>query len=158
MSRGPRYFFTIVAVLSALGTLLALRAATASGEPEAVIKGRGTVTAHVTGEKPGNQCQIAGKKVAGPWGTADSGGTVILTLEPGGTPVNQLRVICQDPSRGDVSVHTVRSHWITYDGILSPIRRAAGSKWFKQADSGRLGAVGVCTASAARSAAYPELS
>ncbi|WP_067712366.1 hypothetical protein [Nocardia yamanashiensis] len=130
MSRSLRTRITTAVVVGTLGTLLAAGAAAANGEPKAVIQGRTAVTAHVTGEKPGYKCQIAGKDVAGPWGIVESDGTVSLTLGGGRPKGKQLRVICEDPRRGDASLHTVRADRVTYDGALSPIRQIINSKLF----------------------------
>ncbi|MEC3913456.1 hypothetical protein [Nocardia sp. CDC160] len=130
MSRSLRARIATVAVVGTLGTLLAAGAATATDEPRAVIHGRSEVTARVTGEKPGNRCQIAAADVSGPWGTVGSDGTVALTLGAGHGSAKKLRVICEDPKRGDTSMHTVRSDRVTFDGILSPIRQIMHNRFF----------------------------
>ncbi|AYF73422.1 hypothetical protein D7D52_05605 [Nocardia yunnanensis] len=128
MSRSLRTRLATVAVVGALGTLLAAGAATATEEPKAVIHGRAEITARVTGEKPGNKCQIASKDRSGPWGTVGGDGTVSLTL--GGRTDKTLRVICEDPAKGDVSLHTVRADRVTFDGILSPLRQIMHNRFF----------------------------
>ncbi|MEC3955184.1 hypothetical protein VMT65_19240 [Nocardia sp. CDC153] len=130
MSRSLRARIATVAVVGTLGTLLAAGAATATDEPKAVIHGRAEVTARVTGEKPGNRCQIAAADVSGPWGTVGADGTVALTLGRGQDSGKKLRVICEDPKRGDTSLHTVRSDRVTFDGILSPIRQIMHNRFF----------------------------
>ncbi|MVU79122.1 hypothetical protein GPX89_17955 [Nocardia sp. ET3-3] len=131
MSRSTRTRVATVAVVGTLATLLAAGAATATDEPKAVIHGRADVTARVTGEKPGNKCQIAAADVSGPWGTVDTDGTVTLTLAAGRSNGKQkLRVICEDPKRGDASMHTVKSDRVSFDGILSPIRQIMHNRFF----------------------------
>ncbi|APB01748.1 hypothetical protein [Nocardia seriolae] len=130
MARSLRTRIATVAVVGTLGTLLAAGAATATDEPKAVIHDRAAVTARVTGEKPGNRCQIAGADVSGPWGTVGSDGTVTLTLGTAHGNGKKLRVICDDPKRGDASLHTVRSDRVSYDGILSPIRQIMHNRFF----------------------------
>ncbi|MGW4248109.1 hypothetical protein [Nocardia sp. NPDC004722] len=127
--RGSRRvrFATIVLIGAVAALFPAYTATTAPNEPKALIQGRSTIAAHVTGEKPGTRCQIAGKKVAGPWATVELDGSAILTLGPTHANINELRVLCEDITRGDVSVHTVRSHWITYNGVLAPIRQLGNS-------------------------------
>ncbi|MFD6353730.1 hypothetical protein KHQ06_02535 [Nocardia tengchongensis] len=131
MSRSLRNRVLTVAVVGSLGTLLAVGAATtANGEPRAVIQGRTEVTAHVTGEKPNNKCQIAGHDVSGPWGVVDADGTVTLTLGSAYHGGKRLRVICEDPKRGDASLHTVKSDRVAFDGLLSPIRQIMHNRFF----------------------------
>lgn len=132
MSRSLRNRIVTAVVIGVLGILLAAGAATANGEPKAVIQGRTALTAQVTGEKPGNRCQIAGKNVAGPWGTVADTGKVELTLGPEQNNGKHLRVICEDPARGDASLHTVRSDRVTYDGALSPLRQIINSRIFRE--------------------------
>ncbi|MRH91357.1 hypothetical protein GFY24_28615 [Nocardia sp. SYP-A9097] len=132
MSRSLRHRVTTAVVIGTLGTLLAAGAATANSEPKAVIQGRTAVTAHVTGEKAGNRCQIAGKNLAGPWSVVDKSGTADLTLGPLRPNGKHIRVICEDPKRGDSSLHTVRSDRVTYDGALSPLRQILNSGFFGQ--------------------------
>lgn len=131
MSRSLRTRITTAVVIGTLGTLLAAGAATANSEPKAVIQGRSTVTAHVTGEKAGARCQIAGKDIAGPWGSVDTAGAVDLTLGSIRTDTKRIRVICEDPLRGDSSLHTVRSDRVSYDGALSPLRQIINSTFFE---------------------------
>lgn len=130
MSRSLRTRITTAAVVGALGTLLAAGVATANSEPKAVIQGHSDLTARITGEKASNRCQIAGKDVSGPWGTVDSDGTVTLTLGKAHSNSRDLRVICEDPARGDVSMHTVRTDRVAHDGFLSPIRKIVNSRLF----------------------------
>ncbi|WP_330183513.1 hypothetical protein OHB26_07655 [Nocardia sp. NBC_01503] len=132
MSRSLRHRAITAAVIGTLGTMLAAGAATANSEPKAVIQGRTAVTAHVTGEKSGNRCQIAGKNLAGPWAVVDKTGAADLTLGPLRPNGKHIRVICEDPKRGDSSLHTVRSDRVTYDGALSPLRQILNSTFFGQ--------------------------
>ncbi|WP_157513892.1 hypothetical protein [Nocardia concava] len=131
MSRSTRTRLATAAVVATLGTLLAAGAATATDEPKAVIHDRATVTARVTGEKPGNKCQIAAADVSGPWGTVGADGTVTLTLGSVRSDAKNLRVICEDPKRGDASLHTVRADRVNFDGILSPIRQIMHNRFFR---------------------------
>ncbi|MFE3222369.1 hypothetical protein [Nocardia sp. NPDC059228] len=131
MSRSLRARVLTVAVVGSLGTVLAVGAATdARGEPKAVIQGRTEVTALVTGEKPDNKCQIAASDISGPWGIVGPDGTVTLTLGAVHSNARKLRVICEDPKRGDASLHTVRSDRVTFDGLLSPIRQIMHNRFF----------------------------
>ncbi|MTE11391.1 hypothetical protein [Nocardia aurantiaca] len=131
MSRSLRTRVLTVAVVGILGAVLAVETATtAYGEPHAVIHGRSEVTARVTGEKPDNNCQIAGSGISGPWGAVGPDGTVTLTLGAVHSNAEKLRVICEDPKRGDVSLHTVRSDRVTFDGLLSPIRQIMQHRFF----------------------------
>ncbi|MFF2552810.1 hypothetical protein ACFVUS_17525 [Nocardia sp. NPDC058058] len=132
MSRSVRTRIITAAVIGTLGTLLAAGAATATSEPKAVIQGRTAVTAHVSGEKAGNRCQIAGKNLAGPWGVVDKSGAVDLTLGPIRPNGKHIRVICEDPKRGDSSMHTVRSDRVSYGNALSPLRQILNSRFFGQ--------------------------
>ncbi|MFE3262425.1 hypothetical protein ACFXPS_44050 [Nocardia sp. NPDC059091] len=118
-------------VLGVLAAVLVAGASNADRTPDAVLRGRSTVTAHVTGEKSGDRCQIADEHVAGPWGTVNADGTVDLTLDRADTDSEDLRVLCEDPERGDTSVHTVRTHRAPRGGPLSPIRQIVGSKLFR---------------------------
>ncbi|WP_067703828.1 hypothetical protein [Nocardia jejuensis] len=129
MNRSLRTRITTAVVLGMIGTALAAGAAAADGQPKAVIQGRTAITAHVSGEKSGYKCQIAAADVSGPWGTVASDGTVDLTLGPHRSS-KTLRVICEDPKRGDASLHTVRADRVTYDGALSPLRQILNNKLF----------------------------
>ncbi|MGW4241370.1 hypothetical protein [Nocardia sp. NPDC004722] len=124
-ARGPIRFIN-VALLGAVGIVFPTCASTAIKAPEALIQGRTNIAAHVIGEVPGTRCQIAGQKVSGPWGTVDTDGSVTLVLRSTHASINQLRVICEDLRRGDASVHTVRSRWLTYSDVLAPTRRIDG--------------------------------
>ncbi|MGV9838871.1 hypothetical protein ACWDUL_32365 [Nocardia niigatensis] len=131
MSGSLRARVLIVAAVGCLGTLLAVGAATdAHGEPRAVIQGRAEVTARVTGEKPDNKCQIAASDAGGPWSVVGADGTVTLTLGAVHSNARKLRVICEDPKRGDASLHTVRSDRVNFDGLLSPIRQIMHNRLF----------------------------
>lgn len=131
MSRSLRRRLLTLGVLGTLGTVLAAgTATTANGEPRAVIQGRTEITAKVTGEKPGYRCLIAGKDISGPWGTVAPDGTVTLTLGGVKDPGKHLRVLCEDPKRGDPSLHTVRSDRVAYDGMLAPIRQIMNNRLF----------------------------
>ncbi|MEV6774438.1 hypothetical protein AB0N05_37955 [Nocardia sp. NPDC051030] len=130
MSRSIRTRITTAVVVGSLGALLAMGAAHANGEPKAVIQGRTAITAHVSGEKVGYKCQIAGSNVSGPWGTVGADGTVDLTLGEVHGDLKKLRVICEDPARGDVSMHTVRADRVSYDGALSPLRHIINNRLF----------------------------
>ncbi|GAB2559854.1 hypothetical protein [Nocardia heshunensis] len=131
MSRSLRTRIATVAVVGIFGTLLAAGAATATDEPKAVIHGRSEISARVSGEKPDNKCQIAAADVSGPWGTVGSDGTVTLALGAGhGSSNKKLRVICEDPKRGDTSMHTVRADRVSFDGILSPLRQIMHNRFF----------------------------
>ncbi|MGW4249172.1 hypothetical protein, partial [Nocardia sp. NPDC004722] len=80
--------------------------------------------------KPDNKCQIAAADVSGPWGTVSADGTVTLTLGSGHGSNKKLRVICEDPKRGDTSMHTVRADRVSFDGILSPLRQIMHNRFF----------------------------
>ncbi|WP_067530963.1 hypothetical protein [Nocardia crassostreae] len=125
MSRSLRTRISTAVVVGALGALLATGAALAQHEPRAVIHGRHALTASVTGEKPGNRCQLAGKSVSGPWETVAADGTVRLTLDAGGG--KDVHVLCEDPARGDSSVHIVRAERTPHSGAPSPIRQILDS-------------------------------
>ncbi|WP_375336024.1 transposase [Nocardia sp. SYP-A9097] len=53
-------------------------------------------------------------------------GVVDLTVGLIRPDTKRIRVICEDPRRGDSSLHTVRSDRVSYDGALSPPRNALG--------------------------------
>ncbi|MFJ9370581.1 hypothetical protein ACIRRA_40010 [Nocardia sp. NPDC101769] len=123
---------TTITALCVLAAVLVAGASNADGAPEATLQDRySTVTAHVTGETSGDRCQIAGEHVAGPWSIVKSDGTVDLTLDRRGTGPEGLRILCESPERGDVSIHTIRSHLVPHGGPLSPIRQIIGSKLFQ---------------------------
>ncbi|MFC9993473.1 hypothetical protein [Nocardia sp. NPDC127526] len=124
MSRSLRTRVSTAVVVGTLGALLATGAALAQQEPRAVIHGRATLTATVSGEKPGNRCQLAGKTVSGPWATVAADGSAKLTLAAGG---RDIRVLCEDPAQGDSSVHIVRSERVNHSGAPAPIRKILDS-------------------------------
>lgn len=62
----------------------------------------------------------------------DKTGAADLTLGPLRPNGKHIRVICEDPKRGDSSLHTVRSDRVTYDGALSPLRQILNSTFFGQ--------------------------
>ncbi|MCX4091134.1 hypothetical protein [Nocardia sp. alder85J] len=104
----------------AVGAVFVVGAATASATPSAAMHGGGTVTAHVTGERAGHVCRIAGAGIDMPWQSVGSGGTVDLDTGPVSGGRHEARVVCEDPNAGDASVRTVGREDDVFTGHWAP--------------------------------------
>lgn len=120
--RHPRY--TTAAVFAAAATVLALGVAAGQSPPDAEIRGGTTITASVTGEKPGNRCVIAGSHIEAQPQTVRADGGAELTVATVREGKHRVRVLCEDPARGDVSVHTVGTEETVYVGPMAPVYQA----------------------------------
>ncbi|NKY89537.1 hypothetical protein [Nocardia veterana] len=111
----------ISAVLTgAVGVAFVVGAATAAATPSAALRGGATITAHVTGEKPGVQCRITASGVEMPWRTVGSDGSVDLDTGPVPSGRHAARVVCTDPRVGASDRHAVGKEEDVFTGHWAP--------------------------------------
>jgi hypothetical protein len=90
------------------GAVVGVIAAGPAGALPAVdYRGGTTVTAHVTGEQPGYECQIAAHDIDGPRRVVNAAGVADLDSGPVRPGPHRVRVICEDRKRGDITTHVV---------------------------------------------------
>ncbi|ATL68612.1 hypothetical protein [Nocardia terpenica] len=108
------------AVAGAVGVVFVVGAATASANPSAAVRGGTTITAHVSGEKPGQVCRIAALGLPMRWQPVDSGGAVDLDSGPVTSGRHAAQVVCENPTVGDVSAHEVGKEEDVFTGHWAP--------------------------------------
>lgn len=84
-----------------------LAGAVAQADPVATYQGGATITAHVSGELPGYQCQLAGHDISGPWRPVGTDGAVDLESGPLAAGRHTVTVLCENRRRGDATTHVV---------------------------------------------------
>lgn len=124
MSRVRHSRTTTAVVLAATGIVLAVGVAAGQPSARAEIRGGTTLTASVIGEKPENRCVIAGSGIEARLGIVRADGGVELTVVSVPEGRHRVRVLCEDPARGDISVHTVGAEATVYVGPMAPLYQA----------------------------------
>ncbi|WP_067666591.1 hypothetical protein [Nocardia miyunensis] len=119
MSRAQNTRISIAAV-GAVGVVFAVGAATASASPSVDVHGGNTITARVSGEKPGQSCRIAATGIEMPWRTVNSDGTVSLDSGPVRHGRHEARVVCENPRAGVSSAYTVGHEQDVFTGQWAP--------------------------------------
>ncbi|MBY8859517.1 hypothetical protein K7711_23820 [Nocardia sp. CA2R105] len=119
MSRAQHTRISVAAV-GAVGVVFAVGAATASAAPSVDVHGGNTITAQVSGEKPGHSCRIAATGVETPWRPVSGDGTVRLDSGPVRHGRHDARVVCENPRVGAASVHTVGHEQDVFTGQWAP--------------------------------------
>ncbi|MBB5911329.1 hypothetical protein BJY24_000196 [Nocardia transvalensis] len=107
MNRHRPVAIRVVLVVGATVGLLAAGSGPAGAAPAVTFGGGATVTAHVTGAKPGHDCQIAARDIDGPWQPVGLDGTVDLDSGPVRAGPHLVRVLCENRLRGDVATHSL---------------------------------------------------
>ncbi|MBF6176763.1 hypothetical protein [Nocardia blacklockiae] len=107
MTRPRSLALRIVLVAGSAAGLLAAGSGLATAAPTAAFQGGTTITAHVTGAKPGYDCQIAARDIDGPWRAVSADGVVDLDSGPVPAGPHRVRILCEDRKRGDVATHLV---------------------------------------------------
>ncbi len=102
----------------AVGLLFVVGAATASATPEAALRGGPTISAHVTGAKPGQACRIEAAGVDMPWRTVGADGSVVLDSGPVSRGRHDARVMCGGP--GGAAAHAVGKQEDVFTGRWAP--------------------------------------
>ncbi|WP_280270656.1 hypothetical protein [Nocardia wallacei] len=107
MKRSRTLEFRIVLVAgSAAGQFMA-GAGSVAAAPMVTFEGGATITAHVVGAKPGDDCQIAARHIDGPWRRVPADGVVDLESGPVRAGRHMVRILCEDRDRGDAATHLV---------------------------------------------------
>ncbi len=106
MSRSKHTKVTTAVVVAAGGVLL-VGASTASASPSADVHGGKTITAQVSGEKPGQSCRIDTHGIATAWQPVGRDGTVRLDSGPVPQGRHDAEILCENPTLGDASMHHV---------------------------------------------------
>ncbi|MBO0853359.1 MAG: hypothetical protein J2P18_06280 [Nocardia sp.] len=107
----------------AVGVVFIVGAATAAATPSASLRGGDTVTARVTGEKPGHTCRIDAAGIEMPWRTVGSDGSVELDSGQVAPGKHAARVVCETPraeSGEPVGEHTVGKEEDVFTGHWAP--------------------------------------
>ncbi|MFI5779729.1 hypothetical protein [Nocardia sp. NPDC051570] len=107
MSSARPFVLRVALAVGATAGSLIIAAEPAAAAPAVTFRIGGTITAHVTGEKPGYHCQIAAHDIDGPWGPVNPGGDVDLDSGPVRGGRHMVRVICENRQRGDTTTHLV---------------------------------------------------
>jgi hypothetical protein len=94
-------------IAGAAAGLLAGGAGRAAAGPVVSVHGGGTITAHITGEMPGYDCQIAAHDINGPRRVVNANGAVDLDSGPVPDGRHVVGVICENRKRGDATTHVV---------------------------------------------------
>ncbi|WP_156959861.1 hypothetical protein [Nocardia sp. BMG51109] len=95
----------VLVTVSAAGLLAG--AGVAGAEPAVDFRGGAHIHAHVTGAKPGHDCQIAARDIDGPWRPVRADGVVDLESGPVPPGRHAVRVLCENRMRGDIATHVV---------------------------------------------------
>ncbi|WP_280385151.1 hypothetical protein [Nocardia wallacei] len=104
--RGPLVLRAMLLATAAAGPVTA-GADPASAAPAVTYRGGATITAHVTGERPGYECQIASRAIDGPWRRVNAAGVVDLDSGPIPAGRHTVRVLCENRAAGDHTTHVV---------------------------------------------------
>ncbi|MQY21900.1 hypothetical protein [Nocardia macrotermitis] len=109
-----------IAIVGAVGVVFAVGAATASASPSVDVHGGETITARVSGEKPGQSCRITATGIDMPWHAVAQDGTVSLDSGPVRQGRHDARVVCENPQVGASSAHTVGHEQDVFTGHWAP--------------------------------------